>query len=201
MRAKRLPVEPVVLRQGPPPAPQPAGGFHREQRQKRSVYLFGKRDAVPRLALQHGMKKGHEPSPPDQAGEIVGEAAMVPGELLIRTLSIEHHLEACTPSGVEHAPLGKDARAAVGLVLMPGNPLGQRKGVLETRIAPMRVALRALDHRLHVWAFIDALYVVAGADAIYLGPVAPGLEFARHQAHDRGAVEPAREAAADRDVR
>ena len=126
---------------------------------------------------------------------------MVAGELLIGALSVEHHLEPGPPSGFEHAPLGKDAGAAVGLVLMPGDPLGQGKGVLEARIAPMRDALRPLDDRLHERAFIDALYVVAGADAVYSCPIAPELEFARHQAHDRRAVEPAREATADRDIR
>ncbi len=72
---------------------------------------------------------------------------MVAGELLVGALPIEHHLEPGSPGGFEHAPLGEDAGAAVGLVLMPGDPLGQRKGVLDARVAPMRDALRALDNR------------------------------------------------------
>ena len=109
---------------------------------------------------------------------------MIAGQLLVGALSVEHYFEAVALGGGEHTPLCKYARAAVRFVLVPGDSLGQRKGVLEARVAPMRCALGALNHRLHEWAFVDALRVIAGADAVDLGCVARSLQLTRHQADD-----------------
>ena len=83
---------------------------------------------------------------------------------------------------------------------MPGDPLGQGEGVLETGVTPVRDAARALDHGFHVRALVDAPLIIAGANAVDLSPISRSLELARHQADDRRAVEPARQAGAHRNI-
>jgi len=46
------------------------------------------------------------------------------GELLIGALAVQHYLETGAARSLEHRPLGKNAGAAIGLVLLPSNPLG-----------------------------------------------------------------------------
>ena len=116
---------------------------------------------------------------------------MIAGELLVRALAVEHHLEPGLSCLAEHGPLREDAGAAVRLVLMPGDTLGFGKSVLVPRIAPMRNGPGALDHGLHEWPFVDRLHVIAGADGVYPRAGSGLVELARHQADDRRAVEPA----------
>src|SRR5438105_2978919 len=124
----------------------------------------------------------------------MGKAAVISSELLVGALPVEHHFEPRSAGLLEYTPLRENAGAAIRLVLVPGDPFGQSERVLETRVAPVGDAPRALDHRFHERAFVDALLVVAGADAVDLAALSRSVELARHQADDRGAVEPAREA-------
>ena len=49
---------------------------------------------------------------------------MIAGKLLIGALAVQHHLETGAARRLEHGPLGENAGAAIGLVLLPGNTLG-----------------------------------------------------------------------------
>ena len=131
----------------------------------------------------------------------MGKAAVISSELLVGALPVEHHFEPRSAGLLEYTPLRENAGAAIRLVLVPGDPFGQSERVLETRVAPVGDAPRALDHRFHERAFVDALLVVAGADAVDLAALSRSAELARHQADDRGAVEPARQAGPHRHVR
>ena len=115
---------------------------------------------------------------------------MVAGELFVRALPIEHDLEAGAARLLEDAPLRKDAGAAIGLVLVPGDLLGLSKDVFDSRIAPVRNAVRQLNHRFHKWALVDRFDVVAGADIVNVTFISARLQFPCHQADDRGTVEP-----------
>src|SRR6266851_341780 len=132
---------------------------------------------------------------------MIRKATVVAGKLLIRALPVEHHLETGAACLVEDAPLRKDAGAAVRLVLVPSNALGQRKGIFPPRIAPMGNTFAVLDHSPDERTLVDALHIVACTDAMDTRAVVRRLELAGHQTHDRGAVETTRKACSYRDVR
>ena len=71
MRAQRVAVEPIMLHQRLPFTPQPAGQPRRQQRQKKRAHLFGKRNIVPRPALQHRVKQGDKLALSDKIGKII----------------------------------------------------------------------------------------------------------------------------------
>lgn len=109
---------------------------------------------------------------------------MVPCELFIRALAVQHYFEAGPARLGEHAPLRENAGAAIRLILMPSDTLCFCKGVFEPGMAPMRYGRGPVDNGLHERPLVDRFYIIAGAYRVHPRAVSSLVEIARHQAHD-----------------
>lgn len=93
---------------------------------------------------------------------------MIPGKLLVRTLPVEHDLDADPPGLFEHTPLGEDRRRAERLVLMPGDVHGAFEHVLRSWEDEVGLGVGMRNDRIHKRLLVDAFFGVARRDRIYL---------------------------------
>ena len=92
---------------------------------------------------------------------------MIPNQLLVGALAVEHHLDVVCRRKAKDVPLRKDTRRSERFILVPGNSPEFVKQIFDRGRHAVMFKSRSPGHLLRIFAFVPpSLFSVRGKDHV-----------------------------------